>query len=117
MPPFKPEGLLHMVDSDFKKMIIDAFRSTYGAADGVRVFRAPGRVNVIGEHTDYNLGFVLPMALDMATYVASAPAPDGKLRIYSEHRNETREFDPAAIGSLQPQHLWTDYPMGVAREL
>ncbi len=54
--------------------MIDAFRSIYGSADGVRVFRAPGRVNLIGEHTDYNLGFVLPVALDMATYVATAPA-------------------------------------------
>ncbi len=98
-------------------MLIDDFRSQFGAADGVRVFRAPGRVNVIGEHTDYNLGFVLPMALDMATFIATAPASDGKLRIYSEHRNEMREFDPAGIGSLAPQRHWTDYPIGVAREL
>ena len=47
--------------------MIDAFRRLYGSADGVRVFRAPGRVNLIGEHTDYNLGFVLPVALDLAT--------------------------------------------------
>jgi galactokinase len=98
-------------------MIIDDFRSLFGAAGGVRVFRAPGRVNVIGEHTDYNLGFVLPMALDMATCIATAPAADGKLRIHSEHRKETREFDPAAIGSLEPQRQWSDYPIGVAKEL
>jgi hypothetical protein len=67
-----------------EQSMIDAFRRLYGSADGVRVFRAPGRVNLIGEHTDYNLGFVLPVALDLATYVATAPAPDGKLRIYSE---------------------------------
>ena len=57
--------------------MIDAFRQLYGTADGVRVFRAPGRVNLIGEHTDYNLGFVLPVALDLATYIATAPARDG----------------------------------------
>jgi len=60
--------------------MIDAFRQLYGAADGVRVFRAPGRVNLIGEHTDYNLGFVLPVALELATFVAAAPSPDGELR-------------------------------------
>ena len=58
--------------------MIDAFRRLYGSADGIRVFRAPGRVNLIGEHTDYNLGFVLPVALHLATYVATAPARDGK---------------------------------------
>ena len=55
------------------------FRKLYGSAEGVRVFRAPGRVNLIGEHTDYNLGFVLPVALDLATYIATAPsAPSGR---------------------------------------
>ncbi len=97
--------------------MIDDFRTLYGSAAGVRVFRAPGRVNIIGEHTDYNLGFVLPMALDMATYVATAPSGDGKLRIHSEDRKETREFDAAAIGDLRPEHHWTDYPVGVAHEL
>ena len=71
--------------------MIDAFRRLYGSADGIRVFRAPGRVNLIGEHTDYNLGFVLPVALQLATYVATAPAADGKLRIYSEDRQESAE--------------------------
>src|ERR1017187_9911211 len=52
--------------------MIDEFRSLYGSAEGLRVFRAPGRVNIIGEHTDYNLGFVLPMALDLTTYIGVA---------------------------------------------
>ena len=99
----------------------DAFRKLYGQAEGVRVFRAPGRVNLIGEHTDYNLGFVLPVALDLATYIATAPsgAPSepGKLRIYSEFRKEMREWDVADLGALTPQRHWTDYPIGVAREL
>ena len=50
--------------------ILDAFRARYGDTEGVRVARAPGRVNLIGEHTDYNDGFVLPMPLDRAAYVA-----------------------------------------------
>jgi galactokinase len=97
--------------------MIESFRKLYGAAQGVRVFRAPGRVNLIGEHTDYSLGFVLPVALDLATYIAIAPSADGKLRIYSEDRRETREWDAASLGELQAAHHWTDYPIGVAHEL
>ena len=95
--------------------MIDAFRKLFGAADGVRLFRAPGRVNLIGEHTDYNLGFVLPVALDLATTIAAAPSTDGKLRIYSEDRQEMREFD--TWDAVPPSHHWTDYPIGVAQEL
>jgi galactokinase len=97
--------------------MIDSFRSLFGTAEGARLFRAPGRVNLIGEHTDYNLGFVLPVALDLATTIATAPSCDGKLRIHSEDRGETREFDIASIASVEPSHAWTDYPIGVAREL
>jgi galactokinase len=93
------------------------FRKLYGSAEGVRVFRAPGRVNLIGEHTDYNLGFVLPVALDLATYIATAPSADGKLRIYSEFRQEMREWNAADLGALAPARHWTDYPIGVAQEL
>ena len=94
-----------------------AFQELYGSAKGVRVFRAPGRVNLIGEHTDYNFGFVLPVALDLATYVATAPCADGKLRIYSEFRKEMREWDAADLGALTPQRHWSDYPIGVAQEV
>ena len=97
--------------------MIDSFRKHYGSADGVRVFRAPGRTNLIGEHTDYNLGFVLPVALQLATYVAIAPSGDGKLRLYSEDRGELREFDAAGLAALAPEHGWTDYVIGVAQEV
>jgi galactokinase len=98
-------------------MILDAFRKQYGTGEGVRVFRAPGRVNLIGEHTDYNLGFVLPIALDLACFVATAHSPDSALRIYSEEKHQSREFVAASTGSLAPAHEWTDYIIGVAREL
>jgi galactokinase len=93
------------------------FRKLFGSAEGMRVFRAPGRVNLIGEHTDYSLGFVLPVALDLATYIATAPCGDGKLRMYSEFRKEMREWNAAEIGALKPARHWTDYPVGVAQEL
>jgi galactokinase len=97
--------------------MIEAFRRLYGSVEGLHVFRAPGRVNLIGEHTDYNFGFVLPVALDLATFVATAPATDGKLRFHSEQRQETRAFDVAHLADLAPAHHWTDYPIGVAREV
>ncbi len=97
-------------------MIAD-FAKRYGSSDGVRVFRAPGRVNLIGEHTDYNLGFVCPVALDLATYVAASPSSDGKLHLYSEDRKEMRELPASEIASVQPSHHWSDYPIGVAHEL
>jgi galactokinase len=97
--------------------MIDAFRRLYGSADGIRIFRAPGRVNLIGEHTDYNLGFVLPVALDLATFVATAPSAEDKLRIYSEDRKESVEFNVSEIADLKPRYHWTDYPIGVAQEL
>ena len=98
-------------------MIRQAFRRQYGTDQGLRVFRAPGRVNLIGEHTDYNLGFVLPVALDLACYVATAPSPDGHLRVYSEEKHESRAWLAATIGDIAPAHDWSDYPAGVAREL
>jgi galactokinase len=97
--------------------MIQQFRERFGSAEGIRVFRAPGRVNLIGEHTDYNQGLVLPVALDLATFVAGAPSSNPKLRIYSEHKSEMREWDVTAVAGLQPRKDWTDYPIGVAQQL
>lgn len=97
--------------------MIGRFREIYGNSGAVRVFRAPGRVNLIGEHTDYNMGFVLPVALQLATYVAAAPSPDGKLRIYSEDKRELREWPIPELGAITRARHWSDYPIGVIREL
>jgi len=97
--------------------MIEDFRKLYGSVEGLRIFRAPGRVNLIGEHTDYTLGFVLPVALELATSVAAAPSTDGKLRIWSEDRREMREWAVADLPHLEPAKHWSDYPIGVAREL
>lgn len=62
-----------------------------------RVFSAPGRVNLIGEHTDYNEGFVLPFAIDRRTYVACSPRSDGKVRTYTMTLDQEVEFDVSDI--------------------
>ena len=85
--------------------------------DSARTFRAPGRVNLIGEHTDYNLGFVLPIALDLATYIETRPAADNCLTVRSESRGEQRSWPLASIENAQSSRHWSDYVLGVAREL
>jgi len=81
------------------------------------VYRAPGRVNLIGEHTDYNLGYVLPIALDMACYIAIAPAAHGLLRLYSRDLDKEFAIRIADLPNAQPSGDWSDYVVGVAREL
>jgi galactokinase len=76
------------------------------------IFVAPGRVNLIGEHTDYAEGFVMPVAIDFATMAGISPRSDGKIVLYSENYSEERTFDSAALPSKASQH-WTDYPLGV----
>lgn len=90
----------------------EAFAGLYGA-DGARVFRAPGRVNLIGEHTDYNLGFVMPAAIDFYTWVAIARRDDRRLVMRSENFQETVEYD-LDERVLEPRGHWSDYPRGVA---
>jgi len=85
--------------------------STHPAA--AREFRAPGRVNLIGEHTDYNDGFVMPAAIDFATWVQVDPRSDGVLAIRSDNFQETREFRLGGNGARRAGH-WSDYAIGVA---
>jgi galactokinase len=93
------------------KKLVEAFRSLYGVSP--RIYRAPGRVNLIGEHTDYNEGFVMPAAIDFSTWVAIAPRDDRKLVIRSENFSETAELDLDASENCAQGH-WSDYPFGVA---
>jgi galactokinase len=76
------------------------------------IFVAPGRVNLIGEHTDYAEGFVMPVAIDFATLAGISPRTDGKIVIYSENYTEEKTFDAAALPAEAAKH-WSDYPIGV----
>ena len=90
------------------------FEEIYGRPPAIS--RAPGRVNLIGEHTDYNQGFVMPAALEFATLTAAAPRADRILRAYSLAFDESFEFD---LDGEAPQRRgkWSDYVVGVALEL
>jgi galactokinase len=91
-----------------------AFRERYGIEP--RLFRAPGRVNLIGEHTDYNDGFVLPMAIDRETVVAASARDDRLVRAFSLDLNSAVEFDLDHPGPKQ-RGSWLDYVEGVAQSL
>jgi galactokinase len=91
-----------------------AFRSRYGVAP--ILCRAPGRVNLIGEHTDYNDGFVMPAAIEFYTYVAASSRDDRKIAVASENFGESVEFDLDTLREGSTRH-WSDYVRGVAAML
>ncbi len=94
--------------------IIDRFRARFGADP--HVYRAPGRVNLIGEHTDYNDGFAMPAAIEFYCWVAVSAREDRHLRIYSEEFSAEAEADLSSA-ALEPSKTWSDYPIGVALQL
>ncbi len=94
------------------KFLDEKFTALYGQK--ARFFRAPGRVNLIGEHTDYNDGFVLPMAIERETVVAAAPRNDGKVRAYTINFEEKSECDLREEYKNESRS-WFDYIEGTAR--
>jgi len=89
------------------------FRTVYGPEP--QIFRAPGRVNLIGEHTDYNEGFVMPAAIDFYTWVAIAPRSDSKVNIRSQSFDDNLSID--LDDDLRPRHAWSDYVVGVLEQI
>ncbi len=94
-----------------KDQVIEAYRERYGVDPEIVVF-APGRVNLIGEHTDYNDGFVLPMAIDRAVVIALAPRSDGVVKIHPLDFDEPIEFDLHQFSRDTPSPA--EYVKGVA---
>ena len=83
-----------------------------------RIYGAPGRVNLIGEHTDYNDGFVMPAAIGFFCWVAIAPRPDGKIVLQSEQFDTSAELSlDTPTAEIKPAHCWSDYPIGVVVQL
>jgi len=88
----------------------------YGATDGVRLFRAPGRVNLIGEHTDYNDGFVFPVAIDRDIMMAARPRDDRTVNLFALDFGTSVSFDLDDIDHGKGES-WGCYPKGVAEVL
>ncbi len=93
--------------------LVAEFRERSGQVP--RVFVAPGRVNLIGEHTDYNDGFVLPFAIERHTLIAAAPRNDRKVIVRSRSVGTEAQLDLSTAGT--PRNAWTDYIEGVAHAL
>lgn len=97
-----------------KETVLKEFKKVFGDTDGVKVFFAPGRVNLIGEHTDYNGGHVFPCALTIGTYAAARVRNDRKLRFYSMNFEQLGVIE-SSLDGLKPEKEadWTNYPKGV----
>ena len=100
--------------SEAVERIVTTFAERYGGSPSL--FRAPGRVNLIGEHTDYNDGFVMPAALNFYSYVAIAPRSDRELHIYSANFDESRVLRLDSLSGAPSAH-WSDYIRGVTAVL
>ena len=103
-----------MTDQNMKKEVLDAFNSVFPGAGEIKTYFAPGRVNLIGEHTDYNGGHVFPCALTIGTYAAVAKRNDNKLRFYSVNLKDAGVIE-TSLDDLKPydEAGWTNYPKGV----
>lgn len=101
-----------MTLNELGKSVADRFTQTYGQPP-TWIAAAPGRVNVIGEHTDYNDGFVFPMAIDRYTVVAAAPAGGTIVQLRSTVGGEAARIDLSQPLKPAPRGAWFNYPLGV----
>ncbi|EKP0277619.1 galactokinase [Aeromonas bestiarum] len=93
------------------------FYTQYGYHPTLAI-QAPGRVNLIGEHTDYNDGFVLPCAIDYQTVISAAPRQDSLVRVIAaDYNNQQDEFDLSRPIESRPEYLWANYVRGVIKYL
>lgn len=104
-----------MIDQEMKKSVLETFEKTFGKKDGVKAYFAPGRVNLIGEHTDYNGGHVFPCALTIGTYAAVAKRDDRTVQFYSVNQDRFGVYKASLdeIETPQSKAGWTNYPLGV----
>lgn len=97
-----------------KAELIKEFTKIFGADDGYKIYFAPGRVNLIGEHTDYNGGHVFPCALTIGTYAVARLRKDNKLRFYSMNFKQLGIIEASVDKPVKkPEDDWANYPKGV----
>ena len=109
-------GESFLFETTMEQSIREAFTRWRGHSDRVLVARAPGRVNLIGDHTDYNEGLVLPMILDKAVYVAARPSTTKSHHLRSENYRQEISYSPGGWPEVPDAH-WACYVAGMIREL
>jgi galactokinase len=105
-----------LTESTTARRINEAYFQQFGAKHGApRIFRSPGRINLIGEHTDYNNGFVLPASVDKAVYFAITPTADHQVTLYAVDLDATYTFDIHDLSS--PDSSWPYYQIGILEQI
>src|SRR6266481_1914802 len=104
----------NLVAEEQAHVLARKFAGMFG--ESPRIYQAPGRVNLIGEHTDYNDGLVMPAAIGFYTRASVAPRHDRKLVIHSENYSEQVVFDLDHLPATRSGH-WSDYVIGVVKML
>ena len=104
-----------MIDQNMKQSVLENFEKVFGKREGIKTYFAPGRVNLIGEHTDYNGGHVFPCALTIGTYAAVAKRDDRVVQFYSVNQDRFGVYGVNLddIDTINDQAGWTNYPIGV----
>ena len=104
-------------ERDPKEVIFESFSEVFGDTESVRIFFAPGRVNLIGEHTDYNGGHVFPCALNLGTYAGIRKRDDSKIRLYSVNFKNDGIIEADCSNDLiaSSDYKWANYPLGIVQ--
>ncbi len=109
------DSVNHTKNPDPKSIVLEQFADVFGDNKDVRIFFAPGRVNLIGEHTDYNGGHVFPCAINMGTYAGIRKRSDSLIRLFSANfKNDgIIEADCGKELKSDPAYKWANYPLGI----
>ena len=100
-----------MLNQEVYDKVTAAFAVKFGGKPA-KVAYAPGRIEVLGNHTDYNEGYVFSAAIDKGTFFAASPADDGKITLVALDLNETYECDISAVQPLKSGATWANYVLG-----